>query len=1236
MAEPSSAFINLIALRLIAKTGDYSAMATLVSPSVAITTGHALLEGQTEYNLQLDRRIARSKVPGGVVARDPVVDFAVLKLVPFNAPFPTFFLADSEPEVGAKWECYYIDPDSSEGLVINGTVGDPLSSDERRYIRLIPQPPRSVQGISGGPIVVDKQLVGVMAGTNDDGTELYAIPLTEMVKSPTWNDVRQMMGGPASSKEFDKAEFFGRLSKPSLLALQHANGIRLALPPQERLHMEHLVAGLFKDKKGPTHMALSRLGVDEAKLRQTINQITGKSIPPEFAYETPALSELPTVSGHVEEALVAASNIADQSGSGQVRAGHLLYGVLSVDCKLSKAIQDLGIDKRVIPLVDTFDEPRKPRGGRRHANAGISSDDPEGKDLLDIESEVEALCTVLAAKDVAPPISIGLFGDWGSGKSFFMRKMEKRFNEIKDVAREGDSDYCAYIVQLWFNAWHYMDTNLWASIATEIFDGLAEALAKEEALKNKNPDRDYARAQLVAQTASANDELASARQEKNELDQKLRASEQQLTSIQSGETELAVSPRDALREAYRFAVHQPEVRQTIEAAEKNLNDEIKSAAEKLNVSADRDSVQKQLLEFQGLWGYVRAIALAMRQKKNLKRLLVSVGLFLLVVVAMVWLLPMVLRLDWVDSVLARVTGIVLAFLGLVGPFVPAARRALQIIDGAIKTNQQTLEQARLQKEKALQDEHKALQDQVASTQKKIAAAEAKAKGFQKQLENLQPDRQILDFIRRRQQSTDYTRHLGVIAKARNDFEQLSALLAKERELPTKTGEKKEAASPETTEPSGNGAPQPVPEETKLLLPRIDRIILYIDDLDRCPEDKVVDVLQAVHLLLAFPLFIVVVGVDPRWLLHSLRQHSEVFRRSDETGLSVEERTHWHSTPLNYLEKIFQVPFTLWPMEKSGFANMIDDLTAPKLKEVKTPTLEKPTSEKPQTELVVAPGGVAVASPGGSSPVPSASSSLGAGNKDEVNGTKVSTPTETQKEASSPVKVETSEHQAKFVERHPAHLQITKWETEFMKELHCLIPSPRATKRFVNIYRLIRASVDIDDEVKLKEFIGDETRGAYRAVLLLLAILTGYPDQATEILRELIDTRHKEKWWELIDSFKQRFERSQHASSESTESLKKSSKKEAARSSGARAELSRSRTPAIDDNGVSNMSLDSERSMSEAEVQRWEDLFENLNRLRPLIRDESCGDFENWAPKVARYSFQSGRVLLMKSVTDSDS
>ncbi|MGH8965254.1 MAG: P-loop NTPase fold protein, partial [Actinomycetes bacterium] len=46
--------------------------------------------------------------------------------------------------------------------------------------------------------------------------------------------------------------------------------------------------------------------------------------------------------------------------------------------------------------------------------------------------------------------------------------------------------------------------------------------------------------------------------------------------------------------------------------------------------------------------------------------------------------------------------------------------------------------------------------------------------------------------------------------------------------------------------------EPDPEGT----PPLERVILYVDDLDRCHPRKVVDVLAAVHLLLAMPLFVV--------------------------------------------------------------------------------------------------------------------------------------------------------------------------------------------------------------------------------------------------------------------------------------------------------------------------------------------------------------------------------------------
>lgn len=83
-------------------------------------------------------------------------------------------------------------------------------------------------------------------------------------------------------------------------------------------------------------------------------------------------------------------------------------------------------------------------------------------------------------------------------------------------------------------------------------------------------------------------------------------------------------------------------------------------------------------------------------------------------------------------------------------------------------------------------------------------------------------------------------------------------------------------------------------------PHLQRIVLYIDDLDRCSPERVLEVLQAVNLLLTMDLFMVVVAVDPRWLVESLRTfHGQMFS----------ENVH----PLDYLDKIFHIPFALRPM-----------------------------------------------------------------------------------------------------------------------------------------------------------------------------------------------------------------------------------------------------------------------------------------------------------------------------------
>jgi hypothetical protein len=114
------------------------------------------------------------------------------------------------------------------------------------------------------------------------------------------------------------------------------------------------------------------------------------------------------------------------------------------------------------------------------------TDSAEGPDLIGITREVEAMASLVSAWSVEPPLSIGLFGEWGSGKSFFMQKMKERVAKIASESRKSQLPqktfgYYRNIVQVEFNAWHYVEGNLWASLVEHIFTNLQlGGIGKEE------------------------------------------------------------------------------------------------------------------------------------------------------------------------------------------------------------------------------------------------------------------------------------------------------------------------------------------------------------------------------------------------------------------------------------------------------------------------------------------------------------------------------------------------------------------------------------------------------------------------------------------------------------------------------------------------------------------------------------------------------------------------------------
>ncbi|WP_436496676.1 P-loop NTPase fold protein [Actinokineospora sp. HUAS TT18] len=225
-------------------------------------------------------------------------------------------------------------------------------------------------------------------------------------------------------------------------------------------------------------------------------------------------------------------------------------------------------------------------------------------------------------------------------------------------------------------------------------------------------------------------------------------------------------------------------------------------------------------------------------------------------------------------------------------------------------------------------------------------------------------------------------------------------------------------------------------------PPLERIVLYVDDLDRCPPRKVVDVLAAVHLLLALPLFVVVVAVDPRWLRRSLEQHqAELFGGDDGDA----------ARPLDYLDKIFQIAFALRPMGE-GADKLIDHL------------LPQAEPEWARPHEVVA------------------------GRTEKIDPP----PRATKARQAAPVERPPTPDPA----LRPDRLLLREVEREFVKSLRPLLDTPRTVKKLINLYRLIRIGVPGDD---LARFVGTDRGGPYQAVLILLAVTLTRPDRARELL-----------------------------------------------------------------------------------------------------------------------------------------
>jgi hypothetical protein len=567
------------------------------------------------------------------------------------------------------------------------------------------------------------------------------------------------------------------------------------------------------------------------------------------------------------------------------------------------------------------------------------TDRPDGTpDLLDADRDAQAIAALLSARDVRPPLSVGLFGAWGSGKSFIL-------DQVTRLLKAGNrpDGYLRHIEVVEFNAWQYAEANLWASLVDRVLQVIA-------------PVRPPAVPPEVSEAATRATDAVTA------------------------------------REATAAKVDQAE-------------EELKGAREKLETQRRRAA-----------WLGVAVLVLA--AAAVVATLFGSAG-----------------------RVLSGLSA-ALALLGAAGGLVVRARKAGQeatdIADAGrsgIATVGRLLGRPEELAVQAKAAELRRLEDQLAEARAdadRLAAA-------RDQVTRLADEQPLGALLHRLATISEYRDQLSLITRTREHFQAVDDAIRESRRLA--------GTSAAGTDGDDGRAPVASPGPAASTL---ERVVIVIDDLDRCPPEKVVSVLEAVHLLFSFEMFVVLIAVDTRWLEQSLRiRYRQLLGRATTAA------------PTDYLEKIIQIPLHLLPLDGAMVRGMIAGLAG---------TTDSPASpEQDHRE------------PGQDQPDQSA----------------------------SPSRVDTRQLAATVprtaLEPLPAAvIGITGAEAAAMSAVAPLVgTTPRAVKRFVNTYRLLKAR-SVDPRAFDSPGEGpDGALGDHEVVAFLLAVVTGLPVGAEPVLSAFI-------------------------------------------------------------------------------------------------------------------------------------
>lgn len=430
------------------------------------------------------------------------------------------------------------------------------------------------------------------------------------------------------------------------------------------------------------------------------------------------------------------------------------------------------------------------------------------EDYLEINKEVQVFCDLIIQEDLELPLNIGIFGDWGSGKSFFIKEISKKLNESNVDINESTP------LVIEFNAWNYYDSNIIVNLVYKIFEAIQDRynVKTKDLFENLEHYKVYADRKLS--------------EEREEIGKRI-------VKLENDKEECKRNIRDEVISDIATSDH-----------EKQLANEVISNIEHMKKYKDMTIVK----EVSFMCSYIF---------KNISSYIYIIILILALVIGQHFL-------KHYGSLLYLYGGTIMAAI------LPLFKIFKKIESIIFKYFNKLKEQKNIEAE--------------------IISLKAELKNLEENSSEELPISYMRDFIIDKINNEDYKTNLGFIATISDDMKKLDKIL-KEVKM------KKE-------------------RESKSGIISISKIVLIIDDLDRCPEDKVVDVLQAIHLLLSTNLFIVIMAVDTKWINKCIAsKYSQMLSEDNDTDKNL--------FAINYLEKIIHLPYWLKKMSQANSVNFIE-------------------------------------------------------------------------------------------------------------------------------------------------------------------------------------------------------------------------------------------------------------------------------------------------------------------------